>query len=149
MNRFRYSRTKFWLAMIVALSLTAMVTGLTWMIFTRLGNPNADLITAIAGLIFLAFFSLKMGLQYFRDEVVLAVLPTGISDARWGRGLIEWELIKEINLRQRESEFELIVHLWPNTGMGPALAIDLEALEGDVDAITSSITRYMPIHSDH
>lgn len=149
MNRFRYSRIKFWLAMIVALGLTAMVTGLTWMIFTRLGNPDADFITAIAGLIFLAFFSLKMGLRYFRDEVVLAVLPTGINDARWGRGLIEWELIKEINLRQRESEFELIVHLWPNTGMGPALAIDLEALEGDVETITTSITRYMPIRSDY
>ncbi|MCP4183097.1 MAG: hypothetical protein GY761_07235 [Hyphomicrobiales bacterium] len=149
MNRFRYSRTKFWLAMIVALSLTAMVTGLTWMVFTRLGNPNTDLITAIAGLIFLAFFSLRMALQYFRDEVVLAVLPTGINDTRWGRGLVEWELIKEILLRQRESEFELIVHLWPNAGTGQALAIDLDALEGDVETITASITRYMPIRSEY
>jgi len=149
MNRFRYSRTKFWLAMIVALALTAMVTGLTWMIFTRLGNPDADLITAIAGFIFLAFFSLKMALQYFRDEVVLAIMPTGINDTRWGRGLIEWELIKEIVLRQRENEFELVVHLWPNAGLGQGLAIDLDALEGDVETITNSITRYMPIRSDY
>jgi len=149
MNRFRYSRTKFWLAMIVALGLTAMVTGLTWMIFSRLGNPQVDLITAIAGLVFLAFFSLKTGLQYYRDEVVLAVLPTGIRDARWGRDLIEWELIKQINLRQRENEFELMVHLWPNTGLGRPLTIDLEALEADVETITASITRYMPIHSEH
>lgn len=135
--------------MIVALALTAMVTGLTWMIFTRLGNPDADLITAIAGFIFLAFFSLKMALQYFRDEVVLAIMPTGINDTRWGRGLIEWELIKEIVLRQRENEFELVVHLWPNAGLGQGLAIDLDALEGDVETITNSITRYMPIRSDY
>ncbi len=149
MNRFRYSRTKFWLAIIVALGLTAMVTGLTWMIFTRLGNPSADAITAVAGLIFLAFFSARMALQYFRDDVVLAILPTGINDARWARGSIEWERIKEITLRQRENEFQLDVHLWPVSGSSEILSIDLEALESDVETITSAINIHMPIRNEY
>ncbi len=149
MNRFRYSRTKFWLAIIVALGLTAMVTGLTWMIFTRLGNPSADAITAVAGLIFLAFFSARMALLYFRDDVVLAILPTGINDARWARGSIEWERIKEITLRQRENEFQLDVHLWPDSGASEILSIDLEALESDVETITSAINIHMPIRNEY
>ena len=149
MNRFRYSRTKFWLALVVALGLTAMITGLTWMIFTRLGNPNANGITAAAGLVFLAFFSARMALLYWRDEVVLAVLPTGIEDARWDWGMIEWERIKEITLRQREAEFSLNVHLWPQEGNSPVLPIDLGALESDVDTITRAINIHMPIRDEY
>jgi hypothetical protein len=149
MTRFRYSRTKFWLALVVALGLTAMVTGLTWMIFVRLGNPNANTITAAAGLIFLAFFSARMAFQFFRNEVVLAILPTGIEDARWGIGLIEWERIKEIALSQRENEFELNVYLWRNGDVTQILAIDLEALESDVDTIINAITVYLPVRAEY
>jgi len=148
MNRFRYSRSKFWLALIVALALTVLVTILTWMIFTRLGNPNTNLITTAAGLVFLAFFSARMALQYFRDEVVLAVLPTGIIDARWKTGLIEWERIKEIALRQRESEFELHVYLWPKTGDLQILPIDLGPLESDVETIVGAISAYLPVRQE-
>ena len=63
------------------------------------------------------FFSARMALQYFRDEVVLAILPTGIEDLRWSVGLIEWERIKEITLNRRESEFWLKIHLWPEAGI--------------------------------
>ena len=126
-----------------------MVTGLTWMIFTRLGNPNVNTITAIAGFVFLAFFSARMALQYFRNEVVLSILPTGIEDARWGRGLVEWELIKEITLAQRESNFEINVILWPQNGVQTTLPIDLDALESDVETITNAIMQYMPIRSDY
>ena len=148
MTRFRYSPTKFWISLIVALGLTAMVTGLTWMIFTRQGNPNANLITATAGLIFLAFFSARMALQYFRDDVVLAIQPTGIMDARWGRGMVEWELVKEITLRQFESNFELVVHLWPVNKYAERLPIDLDALEGDVDAVLAAIMVHMPVRNE-
>ena len=152
MNRFRYSRQKFWLALVVALGLTAMVTGLTWMIFTRLGNPNANATTAIAGLIFLAFFSARMALQFIRDDVVLAILPTGIEDARWSSGLVEWERVKEITLAQRESEFEINIHLWPHhwpdENGPPTLAIDLGALESDVETIINAITVHMPVRDE-
>ncbi|MCF6320146.1 MAG: hypothetical protein L3J32_00020 [Rhizobiaceae bacterium] len=149
MNRFRYSRRKFWNAFIVALALTAMVTGLTWMILTRIGNPRAFEFTAAAGLIFLAFFSARMALLYFRDEVVLAILPTGIDDARWGVGVVQWERIKEITLHQRESEFELIIHLWPVNGVSERLPIDLDTLESDVDIIVHAIEGYLGVRSEY
>ncbi len=119
------------------------------MIFTSLGNPNANAITTFAGLVFLAFFSAKMALQFFRDDVVLAILPTGISDARWNGGLVEWDKIKQITLRQHESEFELGVYLWPQNEEALNLAIDLGPLESDVDTIVSAITIYMPVRSEY
>ena len=119
------------------------------MIFTRLGNPNANAITAIAGFVFLAFFSARMALQYFRNEVVLSILPTGIEDARWSRGLVEWELIKEITLVQRETAFEINVILWPQNNFPTTLSIDLDALESDVETVTKAIMQYMPIRSEY
>lgn len=153
MTRFRYSPTKFWISLIVALGLTAMVTGLTWMIFTRQGNPATNTITATTGLVFLAFFSVRMAYQYFRDDVVLAILPTGISDVRWGRDIVEWVEIKEITLRQRETNFELIVHLWPAGKNGDLetvqLPIDLDALESNVDTILAAITNYIAVRHEY
>ena len=149
MTRFRYSPTKFWIALIVALGLTFMVTGLTWMIFTRLGNPNANVITATAGFVFLAFFSARMALQYFRDDIVLSVLPMGIEDARWGRGLVEWDEIKEITLAQRESTFEIKLILWPLNDVSATLPIDLEALESDVETIIHAIQKHMTVRSEY
>jgi len=148
-NRFRYSRRKFWRALIVSLGLTAMVTGLTWIIFTRTGNPNAFEFTAAAALVFLAFFSARMAVLYFRDEVVLAILPTGIDDARWGAGMVQWERIKEVTLRQRESEFELTVHLWPVNGISESLPIDLDALESNVDTVVHAIEAYLYVRSEY
>lgn len=149
LTRFRYSPTKFWISLTVALGLTAMVTGLTWMIFTRQGNPNANTITAAAGFIFLAFFSARMAIQYFRDDVVLAILPTGIEDTRWGRGTVEWEQIKEITLRQRESNFELYVHLWPVENKSTQLPIDLDVLESDVETILAAINVYIQVRDEY
>ncbi len=149
MTRFRYSPSKFWISLIVALGLTFMVTGLTWMIFTRLGNPNAGAITAAAGFVFLAFFSAKMAMQYFRDDIVLSILPMGIEDVRWGRGLVEWDEIKEITLAQRERTFEIKVILWPQKGSPTALPIDLDALESDVETVTKAIMQYTPIRSEY
>lgn len=119
------------------------------MIFTSLGNPNADLITIAAGFIFLAFFSARMAIQYFRDDIVLSILPTGIYDARWGRELIEWEKVKEITLSQREQEFELNVHLWPIAGDVKILPIDLDALESDVDTIIDAIAVHVQVRTEY
>ncbi len=148
MTRFRYSPTKFWISLTVALGLTAMVTGLTWMIFTRQGNPNTNLITAVAGFIFLAFFSARMAVQYFRDDVVLSILPTGIEDVRWGRGLVEWEKIKEITLTQREENFELNIYLWPKDNKSTRLPIDLDELESNVNTVLEAINRYFTVRSE-
>jgi len=149
MTRFRYSRTKFWRALIVSTGLTAMVSGLTWIIFSRSGNPNAGEYTAIAGLVFLVFFSARMALLYFRDEVVLAIMLSGIDDARWEDGLVPWERIKAITLRQRESEFKLTVHLWPKRGVPRSLSIDLDVLEGDVNTVLDAITAHMPVRREY
>ena len=132
----------------MALGLTAMVTGLTWMIFKSQGNPNANTITFGAGFIFLAFFSARMAVQYFRDDIVLSILPTGIQDERWAHPLVEWEQIKEIILRQRESQFELNVHLWPTGETATVLPIDLDALESDVDVIVDAILVHKRVRNE-
>ncbi len=125
-----------------------MVAGLTWMIFTRLGNPNANLITFAAGFIFLAFFSARMVLQYFRNDIVLSILPTGICDTRWGRGLIEWEKIKEVTLLQRESEFEINIHLWPVAQKAEILPIDLNALESNVETVINALAVHIQVRTE-
>ncbi len=150
MARFRYSRAKFWQAVSVALALTALVMFLSWLLLNFAGLRNADVYSAATALIFLGFCSAGMLWRYSRNEVILAVLPTGIADVRWASGdePVGWERVRQITLRQRESDFELVILLWPgeNGGRGDSqLTSDLTPLEGDVETVVRAINRYVPV----
>ena len=146
--QFRYSRDGFRRSLIIAMCLTALICGLVWLLLGIYGSPNMNLYTAIAGLLFFAFISARMLAQYFRDDVVLAVQPTGLFDARISMETIPWEAVKELVLSRREQEYSLSVHLWPHSDK-PNLAVDhsveLSSLEGGSEAILAAIQLYMPI----
>ena len=163
-SQFRYSKSKFRNNLVIALALTGMVCGLTWLVLGIYGSPRLYLYSSIVGLIFFAFMSVKMLRQYIGDKVVLAIRPTGLYDGRWSSEIIDWDAIKQIDLGQRENEFMLPVWLWPQkstnvTSMDtraeqaktvkPDFTIDLEPLDGKPSHIVKLIGQYMPVAMGH
>jgi len=131
----------------VATALTALICGLVWLLLGIYGSNHMSLYTLIAGLLFFAFISAKMLFQYFRNEVVLAVQPTGLYDGRISSETISWERIKELVLVRREQEYSLSIVLWPSENNSKATSheIDLTALEGGSEVILEAINEYKPI----
>ncbi|MGB7337105.1 MAG: hypothetical protein WBD01_15060 [Salaquimonas sp.] len=150
--KFRYSRAGFRRNLVIALALTALICGLVWLLLGISGSNHMTLYTSIAGLLFFAFISAKMLGQYVRNEVVLAVQPTGLYDSRISSETIAWDKIKELVLLRREQEYSLSVHLWPKENTGDAKAksheIELTALEGGSEKILEAINQYKPIRLD-
>lgn len=146
-HQFRYSRTGFRYNLAVALALTALFCGFVWLITGVYGTAWHTAITVSAGLIFFAFISARMLAQYWRDDVVLAVQPTGLYDGRIGGDTIPWDAIKELVMIRREQEFRLEVILWPKKPGGRARSheVNLSALEGGSQAILEAINAYKPI----
>ncbi len=151
MIELRYSRAKFKTTLLVAIMLTVMITGVTWMILTRLGNPYANLITALTALIFFGFCTVGMLWRYYNNEVVFAVRRTGLFDKRWPHEAVNWEDIKEVVLVQREADFSLEVRLWPQTSKTAAealLQIDLSPFDTSVQAIIDAIGSKVPLRRE-
>ena len=153
--QFRYAREGFRRNLIIAVALTALVCGVTWLLLGIYGSANMNLYTVIMGLLFFAFISARMLAQYLRNEVVLAVQPTGLFDARISSDTISWDQIKELTLLRREQEYSLSMALWPgkvsniqDKGAGRTYNIDLSSLEGGSEKILSAIQQYMPIKLD-
>jgi hypothetical protein len=152
-TRFRYARAKVRSAILAALVMTAMVTGLTWMLLSAGYHPNKLLYTALSGLVFFAFVSAAMLLHYWRNSVVVAVLPTGLVDLRWQADPVPWEAIREIVLRRVEDEYELDVHLWPGPGNRgrpnvPDHVMALAPLDASAAAILAALRPYADLRID-
>lgn len=144
--RFRYHRESFRRSLIIAIGLTALVCGLVWLLLGIYGSRYMNLVTAIAGLVFFAFISARMIANYMRDEIVLAVQPTGLLDIRLSADPIPWEAIKELVLIRREQEFALRIVLWPVRGRDAREhEIDLSVLEGGARPVLDAIGAYMPV----
>jgi hypothetical protein len=150
---FRYSVPKFRQTVIIAAALTALVASLAWMLLVAFGSRNPWLWTAIVATVFFGFVSASSILRFLRNEVVLAVLPTGLYHARTGPDPLSWESIREVVVRQAESEFRLDVYLWKaQTGLNgirgdgtqpkPDVSIELGPLDAPPAAIVEEIGRY-------
>jgi hypothetical protein len=149
MAQYRYSAPHFRRAVLAAVAMTAMVAGVVWMVARAAARPDSLFWAGAAALVFFAFISIGMLLRFLRNAVVLAVRPTGLYDARYANRTIPWDEIKDIILRQHESEFELEVYLWKmRQDRSEAVAdfsIDLAQLDDDPARIVSEISTYKPV----
>ena len=140
-----------------AVGLTLIVTFLVWLFVRLLGLYYANTITVISGLIFFSFCSAAMIWQYMRRQVVVAVRPDGLFDARYSTQAVPWDEIKDVRLGRAENDFQLGVYLWPDkhgswhkAGAGqPDFQIDLAPLDAPVDQILQALSNYKPISMEN
>jgi hypothetical protein len=148
MTRFRLSASSMKTTVTVAAAMTATLAGLVWMVLTARGDPRALWWTLGAGTTFFAFCSAALLWRWLRGEAVLAVLPTGLYDARWRAEPVAWEEIRDLVLRRAEDEFSIDVHLWRPQGQAgarPDHTIEISPLEGGVARIVEAIGRHAPV----
>jgi len=157
MNRWRYARGKSRTALVIAGAMTAMVSVTVWMLANAFQVRHADWWTLVSALVFFGFVSAAMVVRYLRGETVLAVLPTGLYDARWRADPVGWEAIREVVLRRRENEVELDIYLWkPQAGATagirpertPDHTIELAPLDGAPGEIVRAIAAHAPLRTD-
>ena len=154
MSQFRYSRPKFRQSLFVAAALTVLISGFAWMMLSAAGSRHVAFWTSITALVFFGFVSAGMLIRFLRDEVVLAVLPTGLLDTRFRPEPVAWDDIRDIALRQSETEFELEVHLWKapaNRGTAPSqpdFTIELASLDAEPGEIVAEVGKYRKIRNE-
>jgi len=148
-KQYRYSKNSFNRSIVTAVGLTLIVCFLIWLFSRLLGFQQANLITVVSGMIFFSFCSAAMIWRYMRNEIVLAVRPDGLFDARYSSQAVPWDEIKDVRLERAENDFQLGVYLWPdrarNAGGSPAFMIDLEPLDASVNQILQDVLDYKQI----
>ena len=148
-NQYRYSRVSFNRSVVTAVGLTLIVSFLVWLFSRLLGLAQANTITVISGLIFFSFCSAAMIWRYLRNDVVVAIRPDGLFDARYSSQAVPWDTIKDVRLERVENEFQLGVYLWPNRQTDhdgrPAFLMDLAPLDGSVEQILQALAKHKPI----
>lgn len=153
MAQYRYSAAKFRTALAVASAITVMVAGLTWMMTGAIDQSSRIVWTGAAAMVFFAMLSASMVLQYFRREVIVAVRPTGLFDARYSPETIAWEKIRDITLRRTEDEFMLDVYFWysqeraARMGNRPEFTMDLSPLEAEPERVVRAIAQFKDIRA--
>ncbi|MEE9314985.1 MAG: hypothetical protein V3V02_10070 [Rhizobiaceae bacterium] len=122
---------------------------LVWLFSRLFGFRHADIITLISGGLFFSFCSLAMIWRYLRKEVVVAVRPDGLFDARYSSQAVPWDEIKDVRLTRAENDFELGVYLWPDkvsvSKDGPEFLMDLAPLDGGVEQVLEALSAYKQI----
>lgn len=149
-NQYRYSSNSFNRSVVTAIGLTLIVSFLIWLFARLMALPQANTITVVSGLVFFGFCSAAMIWRYMRNDVVFAIRPDGLFDARFSSQAIPWDEIKDVRLERAENDFHLGVYLWPpnqksNTG-GPTFTVDLSPLDGSVDQILRALSEHKRIY---
>ena len=149
-NQYRYSSHSFNRSVVTAVGLTFIVTFLVW-IFTRLMSfSQANTITFVSGLVFFGFCSAAMIVRYVRNDVIFAIRPDGLFDARYSSQAIPWDDIKDVRLERAENDFQLGVYLWPPNQKvatsGPTFTVDLSPLDGSVEQILMALSEHKNIY---
>lgn len=151
-NQYRYSRNSFNRSTVSAVGLTLIVCFLVWLFARLLGLQNANTITVISGLVFFGFCSAAMIWRYMRDEIVLAIRPDGLFDARYSSQAVPWDEIKDVRLERAENDFQLGVYLWPdkraNSDDSPEFIIDLSPLDASVEQILHAVAEHKSIYME-
>ncbi|MFZ1815620.1 MAG: hypothetical protein WBO55_05090 [Rhizobiaceae bacterium] len=151
MAQFRYSDRRLRETLVIAAGLTAMVCGLVWMFLKVSYHPHRVLWTVTTGLVFFAFCSATMVWRWLRRETVLAVLQSGLYDARWLREPVPWDRVREIVIRQAENEFAFDVYLWHRqhqASRGPDHTIDIAPLDIAVQDLAELLSRHTRVRRD-
>lgn len=149
-NQYRYSKTSFHKSVYTAVGLTVIISFLVWLFSRLMAFSHPYWITIVAGGVFFSFCSAAMIYRYVRDEIVLAVRPDGLFDARHSSQAVPWEQIKEVRLERQENEFQLLVQLWPMGEAPPKLIwIDLSPLDAGVESVLQAIAPHARISVDH
>lgn len=146
-TQFRYSRISFEKSVLAALGLTAIVSFLVWLFAQLFGARYYNSITAVSALIFFGFCSAAMIWRYVRNDVVLAVRPDGLFDARYSTEAVPWDEIKDIRLSRVENEFQLFVSLWPanQQAQGREFLIDLAPLDGQLEQVLEGLSAHKTV----
>lgn len=149
-TQYRYSRASFRTSVATAVGLTAIVSFLVWLFARLFGLAHPNWITLVSAAVFFSFCSAAMIWRYMRNEVVVAVRPDGLFDARYSGQAVPWETIKDIRLARRENEFQLEVYLWPlsqgrSSVVLPAFTIDLAPLDAGVEAVLEALSQHKTI----
>ncbi len=149
-RKFHYSREPFRRNLLIAVLLTIVVYGLSWLLLGIAGFQNRTLYALATGFVFFAFISFRMIRQYLAHDVVMAVQPTGLYDSRLAREVVPWDGIKELVVVQRESEVFLRVEQWPlrDGSPRPGRELSLSLLDGDAGVIVAAIRAYKPVRLD-
>ncbi len=149
-NQYRYSRNSFNRSVVTAVGLTLIVSFLVWLFARLLGLPQANTITVVSGLIFFSFCSAAMIWRYLRNDVVFAIRPDGLFDARYSSQAIPWDQIKDVRLERAENDFQLGVYLWPGNRTAkngaPTFTVDLSPLDGKLDQILQALAEHKSIY---
>lgn len=156
MTGLRYSQPKFRVTLVVAAAMTAMVSITLWMLMNAFGAIHADFYAILSAFVFFAFVSAAMLVRYLRNEVVLAVRPTGLYDARWRAEAVPWEMIREIVARRKENEVELDVYLWrpqrkdsAGKALSPDHVIELAPLEAGAEELMATLARHVTLRFEN
>jgi len=148
-THFRYSQTSFQNSVLAALGLTLIVSFLVWLFSQLLGMRYYNSITAVSAIIFFGFCSAAMVWSYLRNEIVLAIRPDGLFDARYSAEAVPWDRIKDLRLGRVENDFHLYVYLWPDrflrTDEKAEFVIDLASLDAGVEQILAAMNVHKPV----
>jgi len=149
-NQYRYSQGSFNRSVVTAVGLTIIVCFLIWLFARLLGLQQAKLITLVSGLIFFSFCSAAMIWRYLRSDIVVAIRPDGLFDARFSMEAVPWDEIKDVRLERAENDFQLGIYMWPKASAGrgdhPAFIIDISPLDASVEQIVEALAQYKSIH---
>jgi len=87
--------------------------------------------------------------SYLRNEIVLAIRPDGLFDARYSAEAVPWDRIKDLRLGRVENDFHLYVYLWPDrflrTDEKAEFVIDLASLDAGVEQILAAMNVHKPV----
>ena len=148
-TQFRYSQSSFQSSVLAALGLTAIVTFLVWLFAQLFAVIHYNWLTLVAGLIFFAFCSAAMIWRYVRREIIVAVRPDGLYDARYSSQAIPWDAIKDLRLGRVENEFQIAVYLWPKEREAgderAAFVIDTAPLDGGIEQVLMAVNMHKPV----
>ncbi|MFD0915350.1 STM3941 family protein [Pseudahrensia aquimaris] len=148
-TQFRYSQTSFRKSVLAALGLTLIVTFLVWLFAQLFGLRYYNTVTFVSGLIFFGFCSAAMIWRYLRKDIVLAVRPDGLFDARYSSEPVPWDAIKDIRLGRVENDFQLSVYLWPRELKADAeeqgFVIDLAPLDAGIEQVLDVVSGHKPV----
>ncbi|EFL88778.1 hypothetical protein [Ahrensia sp. R2A130] len=144
-TQYRYSQQGFRRSVATAVGLTAIMSFLVWLFARLAGFADAKIIASVVAILFFSFCSAAMIWRYLRREIVVAIRPDGLFDARRSSQALLWDDIREVKLGRAENEFRLILSVWERSGKAKDVEVDLSGLDADVNVILQAISAYRDV----
>lgn len=145
MAAYRIARRSFWLSVAIAGGMTALIMFLTFAVTRALATRWAEEVTLTAGLVFFAFCSLKLILDYAGSQTVLAVQPQGYLDTRWRPEAVPWDAIRRVEMHRLETQYAISIYLWDGDGMTPDWTSEITSLDCPAQAIADDLASHVEV----